>query len=224
LSIRLALAAALCAVFLPGSAAAESPTLKGTVGPGFTITLQNADGSLVTHLDPGTYTIVVDDRATVHDFHLFGPGVNVATDVEQTGTVTWSVTFADGKYQFQCDPHADAMHGSFTVGNVPPTTTTTTPPPPPAGRKLAATVGPGFTISVRRGGARVASLAAGTYSLTVRDLSPVHDFHLVGPGVNRRTGIAATGTVTWRVRLKRGVYRFQCDPHRTVMRGTFRVR
>jgi hypothetical protein len=40
----------------------------------------------------------------------------------------------------------------------------------------------------------------------------MRNFHLVGPGVNRRTGAAFTGTVTWTVRLARGTYRFGSDP------------
>jgi hypothetical protein len=85
-------------------------------------------------------------------------------------------------------------------------------------------VGPGFTIRLTRSGRRVTSLRAGRYRITVRDLSPFHNFHLVGPGLNRKTAVGARATQTWTVRLRRGVYRFRCDPHARMMKGSFRVR
>jgi plastocyanin len=88
--------------------------LQATVGPGFTIGLTQ-DGQSVTSLPAGTYTIVVDDEANIHDFHLTGPGVDEATDVAGTGTTTWTVELKPGEYRFVCDPHASSMHGSFTV-------------------------------------------------------------------------------------------------------------
>jgi len=75
-----------------GSSQAPNVTLTGVVGPGFTISLRNADGSTVTRLDPGTYDISVTDNAIEHNFHLSGPGVNQATDVEGTGSVSWTGT------------------------------------------------------------------------------------------------------------------------------------
>src|SRR5687767_4732696 len=109
----LAFAAALLA---PGDALAQNPRLQATVGPGFTIGLRAADGSAVTQLAPGTYDIVVQDLSEEHNFHLQGPGVNEATSLPFVGTVTWTVTFADGRYTFVCDPHASVMRGSFTAG------------------------------------------------------------------------------------------------------------
>jgi plastocyanin len=90
-------------------------TLAGTVGPGFTIVLTQ-DGSPVSQLAAGTYTIEVDDQAGSHNFHLSGPGVDEATDVGETGMATWEVTLEAGEYTFVCDPHASQMKGSFTVG------------------------------------------------------------------------------------------------------------
>jgi plastocyanin len=93
---------------------ASGMTLDGVVGPGFTITLTQ-NGQPVSTLTPGTYTINVDDKSDIHNFHLMGPGVDKATDVSATGTQTWTVTLKDGTYKFQCDPHASTMNGSFTV-------------------------------------------------------------------------------------------------------------
>lgn len=90
--------------------------------------------------------------------------------------------------------------------------------------KLVATVGPGFTISLSKSGKAVKTLKAGTYRVTVRDRSPMHNFHLSGPGFNKATGVPTSGTTVWRnVKLKKGTYRFVCDPHRSTMKGSFKV-
>lgn len=212
------------ALAIPGPAAAQATRLLGTVGPGFTISLTDAAGGPVSQLQPGTYEIVVDDRSAIHNFHLSGLAAgspDQSTAVEFVGTVTWTVTLAAGSYQYVCDPHSTAMRGAFTVGGGSPP-----PPPPPAAapKRLTATVGPGFTIALRSAaGALVRSLTAGTYAVVVRDRSRIHDVHLVGPGVNRRTGVGFTGTQTWRVRFSKGSYRLFCDPHAKSMSMRFRV-
>jgi len=91
--------------------------------------------------------------------------------------------------------------------------------------KLVGTDGPDFTIKVTKAGAAVKALTAGTYTLVVRDKSSAHNFHLIGPGVNKKTGVPFTGTQTWTVTLKRGTYTFQCDVHAlSGMKGAFKVR
>jgi plastocyanin len=96
--------------------------------------------------------------------------------------------------------------------------------PAAAGTKLVGAVGPGFTITLKTAGGKVVrSAKPGTYSITVRDASGDHNFHLSGPGVNRATSEGGTGTVTWRVKLARGAYKYVCDPHVPVMNGTLRV-
>jgi plastocyanin len=211
-------ALAIAAVSIPaaatGSSSRATVTLTGSVGPGFTISLRNADGSTVSHLDPGTYDISVTDNAIEHNFHLSGPGVDQATVVETTGVVTWTVTFTDGTYRFVCDPHATSMRGTFTVGNVPP------PPPPPgkmSGRVTAR------TITLTEGGSRVRSVTENTYKVTVTDTSRKQNFHLTGPGVNRKTGVAAKVRKTWTLNLKPGKYTYRSDKNRRLKR-TFTVR
>ena len=211
LVLALALAGALAS-----PAAAQAVDLFGTVGPEFTITLRDAQGRPVTQLDPGEYRIIVEDRSDFHNFHLVGPGVDVATEVEGIETVTWNVTLAEGRYDFFCDPHRVDMRGQFTVGNPPPL-----PQPPP---RLIATVGPKNTITLTQNGARVRSLAAGTYTIVVRDRSRKHNFHLTGPGLNRKTAVARTGTVTWTVTFRAGTYRFTSDPQARRLRRSFSVR
>jgi plastocyanin len=92
--------------------------------------------------------------------------------------------------------------------------------------KLVASVGPGFTITLTRGGKKVTSLKPGAYSITVNDKSTFHNFHLKGPGVNKATSVAFKGTPKkpWTVTLKRGTYTYVCDPHAAQMKGSFRVR
>ena len=218
--VLLLAAVALLTVFA-GGAGAQSPTLFATVGPGFSIRLADAAGNTVTQLDPGTYTIQVDDRASIHNFHLTGPGVDQATDIEQTGTFTWTVTFAAGRYHYQCDAHPTTMKGDFAVGAAapPPATTTNRGPKPVA---LSGRVGPGPTIAVTRGGVRVKTVAAGPAVLVVSDRSAKDNFHLSGPGVNRASSRAGVSTATWRLTLKRGLYRYRSDATPR-LRGSFRA-
>jgi plastocyanin len=108
------LALTATALVLGTSASAASKTLTGTVGPGFTITLKSGSAP-VKKLAPGSYTIVVQDKSKIHNFHLTGPGVNKSTSVAAVTTVTWKVTLKKGTYNFVCDPHKAFMKGSFTV-------------------------------------------------------------------------------------------------------------
>jgi plastocyanin len=199
----------LAAVLLPGAAqsAAKDNNLTATVGPGFSIRLTDSANNAVTHLDPGAYTITIVNKSQgtdyVHNFHLMGPGVDMASDFV-AGTTTWNVTLADGKYTYRCDAHPTQMHGAFTVGTV------ATPPPTP---KLTGKVGPKKTISLTKGSAAVKTLAAGAYKLSVSDRSKHDNFHLSGPGVNRKTGIAFKGTATWHVTLQSGRYTYRSDAH-----------
>jgi plastocyanin len=83
---------------------------------------------------------------------------------------------------------------------------------------LAGTVGPGYTITMNK-----KTVKAGTYAITIHDLASIHDFHLTGPGVDKKTSVTGTGTTKWTVKLKKGTYHFVCDPHRTIMHGVLTV-
>jgi plastocyanin len=105
---------AACAVAFPGAAWAGG-SLAGVDGPGFTITLKQAGKSVKT-LKAGAYTITVQDKSSIHNFHLLGPGVNKLTTVSFTGAKTWKVTLKPGTYTYQCDVHASfGMKGTFRV-------------------------------------------------------------------------------------------------------------
>jgi plastocyanin len=93
-----------------------------------------------------------------------------------------------------------------------------------AGGSLVATDGPGFTITLTKGGKKVTSLPAGTYTIKVQDKSSIHDFHLTGPGVNKATKVPFIGTQSWKVTLKKGAYKYVCDPHASIMKGAFTVK
>jgi hypothetical protein len=214
---RLPLAIALTAIAtsLPSAAAgAPAATLQGVVGPGFTISLRNADGTSVTHLDPGSYTITVDDRSVAHNFHLSGPGVDQFTEVATTGMVTWTVTFVDGTYKYVCDAHP-TLKGSFTVGNMP----TPTPGVPRLNAKVSARA---ISLTTKTG-ARVQTLLQGSYRVAVTDSSKTQNFHLRGPGVNRKTKVGATGKASWPVNLSPGTYVYRSDKS-SKLRRTFSVK
>ena len=90
--------------------------------------------------------------------------------------------------------------------------------------KLTGVVGPGFTITLKKGTTKVTSLKAGKYTLAVSDKSSIHNFRLIGAGVNVKTGVAAVGPRTFTVTLQKGkTYRFLCDPHPTSMKGSFKT-
>ncbi|MCP9486496.1 MAG: hypothetical protein MSC30_11590 [Gaiellaceae bacterium MAG52_C11] len=210
--------------FAVAAALAADGKLTGSVGPGFTIRLLGPDGLPVQKLDPGTYELALDDRSPEHDFHLTGPGVDVSTAVEDVGAQTFTVTLRDGRYTFMCDPHSTTMRGTFDVGAAPPPPPPPPPPLPPAAKRLHASVGPGARISLSSpAGVRVRTLKAGAYVVTVRDRSTLHNLHLRGIGVNRKTGLAQTATLTWKLTLRRGPLTFYSDRSPTTLRGSVAV-
>jgi hypothetical protein len=164
---------------------------------------------------PGTYTVRVRDRSPIHNFHLASNTdrtVDFRTELEFVGEQDFTVTFQDRtRYAYACEPHWQTMNGEFFV------LSPSAPPPPPAVKTLRATVSPGgrATLSAR-------SVAAGRFRIVVRDRSARHNFRLAGRGLNRATGADFRGSVTWRVRLARGVYRFGSDARR--LPGRLRVR
>lgn len=89
---------------------------------------------------------------------------------------------------------------------------------------LAGTVGPGFTISLKKTGATVKTLRRGSYRITVNDRSDFHNFRLRGPGINKMiTSVVFVGRKGVTFTLRPGRYTFLCDPHPVDMRKTFRV-
>lgn len=95
-----------------------------------------------------------------------------------------------------------------------------------SGKTLKASTGPGFTISLKtKAGKPVKTLKAGRYTIKVSDKSSIHNFHLMGPGVDKKTGISFVGSKTWHVKFKKGkTYKYQCDTHFTIMHGKFKTK
>jgi hypothetical protein len=149
----------------------------------------------VKHVEAGTYTLLVHDRSVHHNFHLTGPGVNVATDLVGTGDQTFTITIGDGVYLYVCDPHAVTMRGVFTAGSV-----TALPPV-----KLTAVLSGQSRSTLTPLGSTPPS---GPYLITVNDRSPTDGFRLSGPGVSRSTGARFTGTLKWTVTLRKGAYEY----------------
>jgi plastocyanin len=95
---------------------------------------------------------------------------------------------------------------------------------PAAPVKLKGFVGPGQTITLKKGASKVATLKRGRYTIVVSDRSSEHNFRLSGPVSRQITRISATGTKTVTLTLKPGRYTYLCDPHAGNMKGSFRVR
>jgi plastocyanin len=112
--LKLVLVTSLAAaVALSAAGAALAKTYFGVVGPGRTIILKNAQGNKVSQINAGRHTIKVDDKASVHNFHLFGQGRNRKTGVPFVGKKTWTLRFPEGNYRYRCDPHKRTMRGGF---------------------------------------------------------------------------------------------------------------
>jgi plastocyanin len=94
-----------------------------------------------------------------------------------------------------------------------------------ASAELEGEVGPGFEIEVKQNGEDAESVSAGTYTLKVEDKSDIHNFHLIGPGVDEMvTEVPFKGEKTVTVTLRKGTYTYQCDPHASGgMKSTFEV-
>ena len=87
------------------------PIIRGTVGPGFTISVSRHQAP------PGRYKLIVRDRSGMHNWHIRGPGeVNRKTGVPFTGHREWTVRLRVGTYRIVCDPHSSQMHTRIVVG------------------------------------------------------------------------------------------------------------
>ena len=117
---RILLVVAALALTVPLGAPARSTktTLKGTVGPGFTISLKKVNGVKVKTLPRGVYVFRVTDKSSIHNFRITGPGVRKSiTTVGFVGTpkVPTVLTLKKGTYTFFCVPHPIDMRGTFRV-------------------------------------------------------------------------------------------------------------
>ena len=164
-------------------------------------------------LAPGTYTVVVEDRSSVDNFHLGGPDIDEQTTLEFVGTVTWTLNFTPGGYSYRTDgagAPACGCNQTFSVRQ-------------PAPAQLRGTVAANSISLKTPAGARAANLAAGRYVIVVNDRSRGNNFHLSGKGVNRRTGVNFVGRKTWTITLAPGsLYTYRSDSNPS-MRRAFRT-
>lgn len=118
--LGLCIAAALVATGTAFSRGSSTPTLKGVVGPGFTISLKKG-GKKVKTLKAGKYKIVVKDNASIHNFTLerekpskpHFEKVITATGFTGTKTIIW--TLKPGSWRAYCSIHESLMHQDFKV-------------------------------------------------------------------------------------------------------------
>ncbi len=98
---------------------AGHPKLIGTVGKNdaYKITLATAAGKRVKTLKAGTYTIVIHDDSSLHNYELDGPHGKswTFTSVSYKGTKTMTLKLVAGAYKAYCSPHESVMFQHFTV-------------------------------------------------------------------------------------------------------------
>jgi hypothetical protein len=113
------IAATAATLVLAGTAfshATATPTLVGTVGPAYHITLTKG-GKVVKALKHGRYTFVIHDKASIHAFSLDGPHgfAHDFTTIPFVGTKTATINLKAGKYKYYCPNHESLMFGHFVV-------------------------------------------------------------------------------------------------------------
>ena len=82
--------------------------------------------------------------------------------------------------------------------------------------------GPKSSIVVKQAGKRATTIDPGKYLIVVSDRSKALNFHLTGPGVNKKTSVGKTGVARWRFTLAPGKYVYRSDKGKKI-RGSFRV-
>jgi plastocyanin len=96
-----------------------SPKLIGVVGKNdaYKITLTTSAGKLVKTLKPGTYSLVIHDDSSIHNYELDGPHGKswTFTSVPFKGTKTMTIKFAAGAYKAYCSAHESEMFQHFKV-------------------------------------------------------------------------------------------------------------
>ena len=145
------------------------------------------DGQAVDTLVAGQYQLLVHDLSDIHNWALGSQTTNtriLQTDVPFVGDQTFTVDLTPGRYAYACSAHPNTMNGTFIVV-------------PPDGHDEDAVREGGRTLGEderEEGRGRPLPDHGGATRSRTRN------FHLVGPGVNRKTGKTFTGAVTWTLR------------------------
>jgi len=94
------------------------PKLIGIVGrnDAYKITL-TMNGKLVKTLRAGTYTVVIHDDSSIHNYELDGPHGKSwkFTAVPFVGTKSVTLKLVRAKYKAYCEPHESVMFQRFTI-------------------------------------------------------------------------------------------------------------
>jgi plastocyanin len=94
-----------------------------------------------------------------------------------------------------------------------------------AAPRLVGTVGPGYKITLTKGGKKVTRLKAGRYTFVIADKASIHDFMLQwqSSGPKQLTSVSFVGTKKVTLTLKKGRWKYYCAPHESSMFGFFTV-
>jgi plastocyanin len=102
------------------SRSTSTPTLKGVVGPGYSIKLTKG-GKRVKSLKAGKYRFVITDKSTFHNFTVEREKPSKPklekhiTSTAFKGSKTIVMTLKRGSWSYYCSIHEAQMHGDFTV-------------------------------------------------------------------------------------------------------------
>ena len=120
LALAILAAVALTAAGTAFGHASSTPTLKGVVGPGYSIKLTRG-GKRIESLKAGTYKFVITDRSAYHNFTVEREKPSKPklekhlTSTAFMGTRTVEMTLKPGSWSFYCSNHEAQMHGDFKV-------------------------------------------------------------------------------------------------------------
>jgi plastocyanin len=118
--VAVLVAAALAVAGAAFSSSNSTPTLKGVVGPGYSITLTKG-GKKIKSLKAGKYRFVISDKSDFHNFTVerekpSKPKVEkTLTGTSFTGPKTVVMKLTPGSWSFYCSIHESQMHGDFKV-------------------------------------------------------------------------------------------------------------
>jgi hypothetical protein len=118
---RFAIAALVAAgLAFPATARPANPMLIGKSGfhNKYVITLTYPNGHRVRSLAAGTYTLVVHDYSSIHNFALGSQTQNkrlLTTGIPWIGTRRYTLKLTPGRYAYACSAHFQTMNGTFVV-------------------------------------------------------------------------------------------------------------
>ena len=96
----------------------KTPTLKGVVGPGYTISL-TMNGKKVKSLKAGKYKFGITDKSTLHNFKVeWEKGGHFEKQITTSpfmGSKTVVITLKPGSWRAYCSVHESQMHTDFKI-------------------------------------------------------------------------------------------------------------